>query len=106
MPTSEFSVGKFLVDKIANFNTPKRCKTFTKPMNTDKSNKFSHIKFGFRGEGIYYNLEGKEYGFDSTWFGGINICLRDLSDTNLDEKQKTILTKVKDKIDAVGTPFP
>ena len=58
-------------------------------MKTDKSNEFSHIKFGSRGEEIYYNLNGKEYGFDSTWFGGINICLRDLSDTNLDENQKT-----------------
>ncbi len=58
-------------------------------MNTNKSNKFSHIKFGSRGEGIYYNLNGKEYGFDSTCFGGINICLRDLSDTDLNEAQKT-----------------
>ncbi len=58
-------------------------------MNTDKSNKFPHIKFGSRREGIYYNLNGKEYGFDSTCYDGINICLRDLSDTNLDENQKT-----------------
>ena len=58
-------------------------------MKTDKSNQFSHIKFGSRGEEIYYNLNGKEYGFDSTWFGGRNICLRDLSDTNLNENQKT-----------------
>lgn len=58
-------------------------------MNKDKSNEFAHIKFGSRGEGIYYNLKGKEYGFDSTWIGGINICLRDLSDTKLNENQKT-----------------
>ena len=58
-------------------------------MNTDKSNEFSHIKFGSRGEEIYYNLNGKEYGFNSTWFGGRNICLRDLSDTNLNKNQKT-----------------
>jgi hypothetical protein len=58
-------------------------------MNTDKSNELSHIKFGSRGEGIYYNLNGKEYGFDSTCFGGINICLRDLSNTNLNENEKT-----------------
>ncbi len=58
-------------------------------MNIDKSNEFPHIKFGSRGEGIYYNLNGTEYGFDSTCFRGINICLRDLSDTNLNENQKT-----------------
>ena len=58
-------------------------------MNTNKSNKFSHIKFGSRGEGIYYNLNGKEYGYDSTCFNGIDIGLRDLSDTNLNEAQKT-----------------
>lgn len=58
-------------------------------MNTSKSNKFSHIKFGSRGEGIYYNLNGKEYGYNSTCFNGIDICLRDLSDTDLNEAQKT-----------------
>jgi hypothetical protein len=58
-------------------------------MNKDKSNEFPHIKFGSYGEGIYYSLNGNEYGFDSTWFGGINICLRDLSNTNLNENQKT-----------------
>jgi hypothetical protein len=62
-------------------------------MNTDKSNEFSHIKFGSRGEGIYYNLNGKEYGFDSTCFGGINICLRDMNDSNLNENQKTKMFK-------------
>ena len=58
-------------------------------MNTNKTNKFSHIKFGSRGEGIYYNLNGKEYGFDSTYFDGIHICFDDLGVGNLNESQKT-----------------
>jgi hypothetical protein len=62
-------------------------------MNTDKSNRFPHIKFGSRREGIYYNLNGKEYGFDSTYFGGVNICLGDLNDSNLNENQKTKMFK-------------
>ncbi|GGG60733.1 hypothetical protein [Bizionia arctica] len=58
-------------------------------MSTDKTNNFSHIKFGFRGEGISYKLNGKEYEFNSTCFDGINICFDDLGVSNLNESQKT-----------------
>ena len=45
-----------------------------KLMSTDKTNNFSHIRFGFRGEGIFYKLNGKEYELWSTWADGIRIC--------------------------------
>ena len=58
-------------------------------MSTYKTNKFSHIKFGFRGEGILYELNGKEYELWSTWIDGIRIHFDDLSKSELNEKQKT-----------------
>jgi len=58
-------------------------------MSTDKTKDFSHIKFGFRGEGILYNLNGKEYELYSTWIDGIRIHFDDLTKTDLNENQKT-----------------
>lgn len=58
-------------------------------MSADKTKDFSHIKFGFRGEGIIYKLNGKEYELNSTWINGIRIQFDDLKNTGLNEKQKT-----------------
>ncbi|WP_407557912.1 hypothetical protein [Winogradskyella sp. 4-2091] len=58
-------------------------------MSSDKTKDFSHIKFGFRGEGIIYKLNGKEYELNSTWINGIRIQFDDLTNTGLNEKQKT-----------------
>lgn len=58
-------------------------------MSKEKTNSFSHIKFGLRGEGIFYNLNGKEYELWSTGFNGIRIYLDDLRKTNLNENQKS-----------------
>ncbi|MBT2163085.1 hypothetical protein [Zobellia barbeyronii] len=58
-------------------------------MSTAKTKTFSHIKFGFRGEGILYKLNGKEYELWSTYVGGVRIHLDDLTKTNLNESQKT-----------------
>ncbi|WP_291115324.1 hypothetical protein [Flavobacterium sp. UBA6135] len=58
-------------------------------MSTDKMNNFSHIRFGFRGEGIFYKLNGKEYELWSTYVNGVRIYFDDLTKTDLDENQKT-----------------
>ena len=58
-------------------------------MPADKTNYFSHIKFGSRGEGIIYKLNGKEYELNSTWIDGIRIQFDDLTKTDLNENQKT-----------------
>ena len=58
-------------------------------MSTGKTKDFSHIKFGFRGEGILYKLNGKEYELNSTWIDGIRIHFDDLTKTDLNENQKT-----------------
>lgn len=58
-------------------------------MSTDKTNNFSHIRFGFRGEGIFYKLNGKEYELWSTWVDGTRIHIDDLTKTDLNENQKT-----------------
>ncbi|MEO1487561.1 MAG: hypothetical protein AAFU57_17630 [Bacteroidota bacterium] len=52
---------------------------------------FSHIKFGFRGEGILYKLNGKEYEIGSTWVEGLRIYFDDLRNTGLNETQKTMI---------------
>ncbi len=57
-------------------------------MSADKINNFSHIRFGFRGEGIFYKLNGKEYELWSTWVNGIRIYIDGLTKTDLDENQK------------------
>ena len=57
-------------------------------MLTDKTNNFSHIRFGSRGEGIFYKLNGKEYELWSTWIDGIRIHFDDLTKTDLNENQK------------------
>ena len=71
-------------------------------MSTDKTNNFSHIRFGFRGEGIFYKLNGKEYELWSTWINGVRIHFDDLRKTDLNESQKTkmfeeIIQFVRDK---------
>ena len=58
-------------------------------MSSDKITNFSHIKYGFRGEGIIYKLNGKEYEVWSTCFEGITIYIDDLSNTGLNDDQKT-----------------
>ncbi|MEW7292885.1 hypothetical protein [Aquimarina sp. 2304DJ70-9] len=58
-------------------------------MSRDNTNDFSHIKFGFRGEGIIYKLDGKEYELSSTWIDGIRIHFDDLTKTDLNVNQKT-----------------
>ncbi len=63
-------------------------KHLTKLMSADKTKDFSHIKFGFRGEGIIYKINGKEYGLNSTWINGIRIQFDDLTKTDLNENQK------------------
>lgn len=56
-------------------------------------NNLSHIKFGFRGEGIIYKLDSKEYELWSTYINGIRIYLDDLRKTDLNEGQKTKMFK-------------
>ncbi len=60
-------------------------------MSKDKTSNFSHIKFGFRGEGIIYELNGKDYELWSTWIDGIRIHFDDLRKTDLNETQKTTM---------------
>ncbi len=55
----------------------------------DKEYNFPHIKFGFRGEGILYELNGKEYELNSTWFNGVRVDFDDLRKTVLNKNQKT-----------------
>ncbi|AZQ57305.1 hypothetical protein EJ994_00210 [Maribacter sp. MJ134] len=58
-------------------------------MSSDKTTNFSHIKFGFRGEGIIYKLNKKKYEVWSTYFEGITIFIDDLSNVGLNDEQKT-----------------
>ena len=60
----------------------------------------SKIRFGFRGESLFYKLNGKEYEIWSTWIEERRVYLDDLDKTNLTEKEKTeifkeILTYIK-----------
>ena len=57
-------------------------------MSSDKTTNFSHIKFGFRGEGIIYKLNGKDYEVWSTCFEGVTIFIDDLSNVGLNDGQK------------------
>ena len=62
-------------------------------MSIDKTNSFSHIRFGIRGEGIFYKLNGKEYELWSSWFEGTTIFIDDLTNRGLDDNQKTKIFK-------------
>ncbi|UTW61493.1 hypothetical protein KFE98_15960 [bacterium SCSIO 12741] len=41
-------------------------------------NKFPHIQYGFRGEGILYKFKGKEFEIWSTWGNGRRIYLDEI----------------------------
>ncbi len=56
---------------------------------------FSNIRFGSRREGIFYKLNKKEYELWSTYVNGIRINIDDLTETDLNENQKTkIFTEI------------
>ena len=57
----------------------------------EKPDNLSHIKFGFRGEGILYKLNGREHELWSTVFDGIRVYFDNLRKTSLDENQKTLM---------------
>lgn len=57
-------------------------------MHRTKGKTHQHISFGFRGESIFYELNGKEYELWATWIEGRRIYLDDLRKTSLDENQK------------------
>jgi len=67
-------------------------------MHQFRENKYPHIKYGFRGEGIIYQLENKEieFGCYTTWMKGCRIYLDDVfTGGRLSETQKrTIFEEV------------
>ncbi|MEM6724358.1 MAG: hypothetical protein AAF598_09995 [Bacteroidota bacterium] len=51
------------------------------------------IRYGFRGEGLYYRLNGEEYELWSTWGEERSVVLDDLDETNLSDEEKTQMFK-------------
>lgn len=58
-----------------------------------RADKSSKIRFGFRGESLFYSLNGNEYEIWSTWIEERRVYLDDLDEANLTEKQKTEIFK-------------
>ncbi len=60
----------------------------------DRKNKYPHIKYGFRGEGILYQLGKKEIEIWSTWINGRRLYMDDaFKGESLTEDQKRTIFK-------------
>ncbi len=63
-------------------------------MGLFRKNKFPHIKYGFRGEGILYQLGNKQLEIWSTWIDGRRIYLDDITGgQQLNKEQKESLLR-------------
>ena len=62
-------------------------------MSKINTKSFPHISFGFRFEGILYQLRGKEYRINSTWIGGNRVYIDDLTKMDLDLNDRTKIFK-------------
>jgi hypothetical protein len=51
-------------------------------------NRFPHIKFGFRGEGIIYHFGEKQIELDSTWIEGRRIFFDHIHGAELTDSEK------------------
>ena len=56
-------------------------------------NNTSPIRFGLRGESLFYQLNGNEYEIWSTWIEERRVYLDDLDETDLSDEEKTQIFK-------------